>query len=340
MFKKKILFIFLVVLVFIFFTKDFLAKKILIDYLNNKFKAKSSVGSLKVISNGIILKDFSFKVSGGEFKFNDLEIRISNIQLASLLCRVSIFVDGVDIKITDLASLKSRFFYKPANNKKSLFSFSLSEAEVRDFNFNFGDFFLKKAYFKGDKFSGRVFLPIIRIKDKEINDISLNFLVSGGKIILPRAKQLFLGKQVFLQGYVEFKNIQKQEITADLNVSGVALDEVAKIFSDKDDLVIRGIFEGDMVFGLEANKIKTFTVTLESSQSGLINIKNDAPLKFLQRYLNSIDYKLLIEAFKNYTYNRGKIFAVKKGVDLELDMKFESLSLGRRDLVIFSHGVF
>jgi len=182
---------------------------------------------------------------------------------------------------------------------------------------------------------GEFYIPKLKYDKLEIQDLKANAKSGPGSLSLDDLSAKILGGEA--QGNLGFR-FTKNNLTylAELRFSGLNLDAFVRDFKLSDRFTLTGTLAGTVSIEGEGAKINILAGDFSTaSPGGTLIITDENFLKNLARNSGqSLD--ILVESFKNYHYNTGKMnVGLDKG-NLVMGIGLEG-EAGRRDLSITLH---
>ena len=219
----------------------------------------------------------------------------------------------------------------------NLFNRSIEDLKVSNCNFQFKDI---NANLDLEKSKGGFYIldvSSLKFKDKEIKDISIPLAIDSDSIFFNRIDSNFLGYSARISGILNYSDYNN--ICLKLSLKDTSFENAINLFSKEEDFVLVGDFNGRLEFCLDKGKISKIEGDLHNTSGGAVNIEKETSLSFLQRYLDKTSYDALVDNFKHYTYNKGRIKVTKKGGTVALNLDFGSDQLGRRNVLVNLHNI-
>lgn len=146
---------------------------------------------------------------------------------------------------------------------------------------------------------------------------------------------------------LEFENINNARVTLEISLAlyvkrsgDFSMRDIAisHFNADSDGFTIRAtVMHGIATARIRENMLRDIKIDLTDNTGGLINVKNEASLDFLRRYMDDRSFKALVDNFKNYAYNIGTVTVRRQNRDAVVETVFDSPSMGHRDIVINFH---
>jgi hypothetical protein len=296
---KTILLAFLLLVVFIFLSRNLLIRAAAAHYLEKEFKGVCSIEALDLWINRLTLEGFKF--SNENIKL-ELEKGVLEFSVFPARARLSgLALEGFDFKMNGLR----------------LKGLSLTPSAPDTYELN---------------------ISSLRFKESQVKFIAISIKVGESKIIFGPTFNPALGPQGSLAGVIDRRGGPDLCLELSLDkVSAPAL--MALIAKDQKDIALEGLFAGELVVCLKGGKPVGLRGNFHNQGQGLINIKKETSLDFLKQYLDGASYKVLIDGLKNYKYNEGKITVGREANDLIIDISFDSLEAGKRIIPINFHDV-
>ncbi len=373
---KKSLIIIVLLLLLVFLLKDLLLKVYITNYIEKTFKGdcaierisisvkRIEVDNLEFSNEGI---DFVLEEGGANFSFpHGLKPEVSRIDLSNVYLKIKnlkrmrdalgktvalnapevrpgqtppldVDLENITVELRNVKnlSLALNFSFRGSihNSKIS----TIENIDISDCNIKFrfleaNNLNLKKI--RADLYALKI--PCLRIKGEEIRNISIPLEIELGRIVFVEAQNVFLGPDAYFGGSIEFRN--PEFICLNLDLQKLSFENPIGIISD--DVALRGLFEGRITVCLEGGKVSKIEADFHNDGGGFMNIEKEVSLDFLKAYLDKSSYKALIDGFKDYAYNSGVIKLSKKERDLLLNLKFSSMRMGKRNIIINFHDIW
>lgn len=180
-------------------------------------------------------------------------------------------------------------------------------------------------------------IPRMVIKKKEIEDLSFPLKIGSTFIELVRGENVFFGPEAYVRGKVEYK--KPDTFCLDLVLERASFANIMEIINEKGDFTLDGLFGGDIGFCIKGKEISLVRGNFYNKQGGMINIKKEASLDFLRKYLDEDTYNRLIDNLKNYAYNKGGISLSTDDARLIAVLNFESEKMGKRQFAVTFHNI-
>jgi len=174
----------------------------------------------------------------------------------------------------------------------------------------------------------------MKMKDKKMQGLSFYLYPKSRSVPFKGIDTPLLGAKSLVKGVVDISDYKKVCIHADFENS--SFEKVVDLFAGKQSMMFRGIFKGELGVCLD-NGLSGLSGSFVNKDGGVINIKKEASLSFLRKYLDLASYQALISNLKNYSYNRGGIKIDQKDKAVTVDMDFYSHDLGKRNLTVTLH---
>lgn len=159
---------------------------------------------------------------------------------------------------------------------------------------------------------------------------SLFFVPEGIRIDALRCPSI--GKTFLTTGAITLSDGQ---IVLALTSQDISIADVLKSLSQNENITLEGLYSGETKASLSDQGVALFAL-FHNTTPGKIMVQGD--VSFLKGNLSQDYYRLVIENFKNYQYNRGEILAQSKGKDIVVKGIFDS-DMGKREIEILLHGV-
>jgi len=180
-------------------------------------------------------------------------------------------------------------------------------------------------------------IPNVKIKDKEIEDVVIPFIIEGQTIVLKGAENPLFGPASLFEGVIELKDYKN--LCLNLGLSNASFQKLITIMGGEESVDFGGSFEGEVNFCLQDFKLADIKGDFYNNSGGFINIKKETTLNFLKRYLNESSYNTLIESLKNYRYNEAVVKIGKDKGALIFHMDCDSEEGGRRNISVNFHNI-
>ncbi len=174
----------------------------------------------------------------------------------------------------------------------------------------------------------------MKMKDKKVPGLSFYLYLKSLSVPFKGIDTPLLGAKSLVKGVMDISDYKRVCIHADFENS--SFEEAVDLFAGKENMMFRGIFKGELGACLD-NGVSGLSGSFVNKDGGVINIKKEASLSFLRKYLDLASYQALISNLKNYSYNRGGIKIGQKDKVVTVDMDFYSHDLGKRNLTVTLH---
>ncbi|MBN2483185.1 MAG: hypothetical protein JXD21_03130 [Candidatus Omnitrophica bacterium] len=355
-----------------FVTKDYAIARIAALYLTYSLGGQCQIKTVRLGVNEVTVSDFSFirKDISCDFKkgviglnwLKPTQPRIISLAIEDGNFRVKTGTPGLLGGAVGGRNINSPFFSWPIAVEITHIDFGYSDPKIKNlhvrgsfsgelnrteissvkgFELNELDFETENVRAEGiyltDSFDERreIVVPFLKIKDRVIENTRLPFIVQKNQMIFAQTSQPLLGKEAGVSGVVEF--VDYKNFCATIRLINVAGEEVVRLIRDKDDLALRGDFGGKVRLCVRNARVSAIDGVLDASGGGFINIKKDVPVGFLKDKLTPDSYQALVDNFRNYTYNKGKIEVHKEADMISVSVHFNSQNMGVRNLTINLH---
>ena len=373
---KKILLVIVLCIILIFIFKDTLAANLIKFYIKNEFAAECTIEEVQVFFTGLEIKNLEFQTEdfkGGlaetmvalEFhqflKVKDIELTLNGavLQISDLAnfqkilknkyspglkrkpkkpsrLAVSLYLDliDIDIKIKDpLLTLDTSLSFQATVEGGRLKS--LRNLEIAKGNLRKGNIALVFDAVKSGPQLSILRIDSLKIKEKEIDNIIIPLAVDDQQLLLKSLESEVLGQVASVSGSIDFRDYDN--LCLFLNMAQVSFGNIISLAEVQESFSFEGIFSGDVKICLKGQNLSSVEGGFYNDKGGLINIKKEADIAFLKRHLDQESYEAIIDNFKNYHYNEGKIKVKKENKILNLELNFDSQDLGKRDITINFH---
>lgn len=291
---------------------------------------KVLIGFLLFLLLFFVFKDHLLKVSISYFLNKEFSLE-AKIEKAKLNFN-SIVLEGFSLTKGDLA-----LNIRKARVDFDFFKKSIEDLEISQCRLKFKNGSIDLALKKSEDNLYVLNISSLKFKDKEIKSISIFLTADADKLIFSRIDTDFLGYSAQIAGVLNYQDYN--HICLEARLRNSSFKNVVNLFSKEEDFVLRGDFDGKLELCLDKGKISELEGDFYNTSGGAVNIEKETSLGFLQQYLDKASYEALVDNFKHYTYNRGRIKITKKGGTIALNLDFSSDELGRRNIVINLHGV-
>lgn len=377
MLKKISIVIFLCILI-IFCTRNYIARFYIVRYLKKEFNAAVSLKKANLLLDGIAIeglsasgRDFNLKLKEGRFSFNFPKgFILSGVSLKEAYFQVedlksfSSFIkskttkytskdlkkevkrksrslrldfEDIEIKIQQGHDFSCNFFLDFKGTTVAGYIEAVDNVRISDGDIRFREMDMKLSLEKSTKELFLLKVPLLKIKDKEINNLFFTFLINKDELIFEGPHTLFLGIPAKVGGILNFK--EYSNLCLEVNMRATSFENLVNSFVKKEDIAFKGFFDGNLKFCLKDFKPNNFDGSFLNSKGGTINIEKETSLNFLRQYLDKKSYDVLIDNFKHYTYNEGKLDLETKGKTIVVSMDFNSQKLGKRVVTINLHDI-
>ncbi len=277
-----------------------------------------------------IFKDRLLKV-GISYLLNEKLFLESEIEKAKLNFN-GIALEGFNVRKDDLS-----LDLKKARVTFNLFNREIDDLEISGCNLKIGDINASLALEKSEGVIYVLDLLSLKFKDKEVKNISIPLVIDADAISFNHIDSDFLGYSARISGILDYRD--HDNICLELDLEDSSFKNAVSFFSKKDDFVLVGNFDGGLKLCLDRGKISNIEGAFYNTNGGVVNIKKEASLDFLRRYLDKASYDALVDNFKHYAYNRGSIKIAKQRGAITLSLDFDSDELGRRNISVNLHDI-
>lgn len=208
----------------------------------------------------------------------------------------------------------------------------IEEMNVFDSNLQADNFRIEHLTVRKSENTYALTIPLIIIQDKKIKDILIVFELLPKGVRINEIKSKLLGEDAFIRGELDCQDYEN--ICGQVSLSKVSLKDAVHLVDKENSINFEGIFEGEINLCFRGKEFLTVQGSLSNSKGGIINIVKEAPIAFLQKYLDEISYRALVDNFKNYEYNKGEIKVNKHQDAFSVILDFDSEKMGRRNIVL------
>ena len=362
----------------LFICKDYISKNVVLYFIKKNLDCECNLNSINILFSKIIIdnleisnKDFNLILKHGQldFEFSKfLTIEVLGLNL-----------EGVNLKVNDLVSVKrillkknsktesKKYFFKPSLKERPLLldlkdinvyvegsnnlevktgidfrgiyrknglpkieTLSVSECKIKikDFETNF-------RIVKEEEY--RLEVLVLKLKDKEIKDIEISFDIIDNIFLIKSVKNDLLGEKPVIKGKLTLESYN--DICLEMSVRDVSFTNIVNLFNEDECVILKGAFFGEFNVCLNEGKLYQLNGGIYNKSGGGLDIKKDASLGFLRKYLNESSYAALVDNLRNYRYNNAgfEINMDKSKISINLD--FRSENMGRRNLMFNLHDI-
>lgn len=355
----------------IFICKDYIIKNVVLYCIKKNLDCECNLNSINICFSKIIIENL--EISNKDFnlilKHGQLDFEFSKFLTIGVL---GLTLEGVNLKVNDLVSVKrillgknskteSKYFLKPsleerpllldlkdikvyvegANNlelktginfrgiyskdglpKIETLSVPECKIKIKDFETNF-------RIVKEEEYKLEVF--VLKVNDKKINDLEISFDIIDNIFLIKSVKNDLLGVKPVIKGKLTLESYN--DICLEMSVKDVSFRNIVNLFNEDEGVIIKGTFLGEFNVCLNKGKLYQLNGGMYNKSGGGLDIKKDASLGFLRKYLNESSYDALVDNLRNYRYNNAgfEINMDKSKISINLD--FRSESMGRRNLM-------
>jgi hypothetical protein len=375
--RKRIpILVFILVIGIVFVTKDYFLKTYLLYYVRKNLHIDSDIESFRLFPRGIIAEgvnaqgaDFKFNLRKADFEFDFS--RLPKVGISSLI------LENALLKISDTKAFSKRIQYVSDKNdntagRKESGQYRIMKLDLKDINIEAqqgGELALFFSFsFRGNIGKGRIerveniempvakikyhglnavlnlkkerdfyvlAIPSLRIKDKEVKNISLVLEIDQDMLKFSRLNTDFFGPAASAEGVFDFKDYHNLCLKIDL--INFSFSNTIDLLGKREDISLEGYFGGELTLYLDGGTLSNIKGNFSNTNGGIINIKKEAPLEFLQKHLDKYSYEALLNNFKNYNYDEGQIEITKETDLIKVLFDFRSDILGRRTIGINFH---
>jgi len=218
-----------------------------------------------------------------------------------------------------------------------LFKRSIEDLEISKCHLKFKNGTIDFALKKSKSILYTLNISSLKFKDKEIKNISIPLAIDADTISFSRIDSDFLGHSAHISGILNYRD--RGNICLRLSLEVISFKNVINLFSKEEDFTLVGDFDGRLELCLDKGKVSKIDGDFHNTSGGAINIEKEASLGFLQRYLDEASYDALVDNFKYYTYNKGRIKITEEGGTIALNLDFGSDELGQRNISVNLHNI-
>ncbi|MGE5197782.1 MAG: YdbH domain-containing protein [Deltaproteobacteria bacterium] len=374
---KKFFFILGIAIFLFFAFRNVVVKKILCAFVKNEFGSECKITGLNISLSGIradnlLIVEKDAEISLGKitvaFDFSrlpqlniagaDLEsgkIRIQN--LSALIRRLSgklskpknapvfftahnpyLNLKDIAIEIKNLSGMQVQANFSLSVRLEEGNAVSIVDASIPDFNLTAANFEIN--HLKLQKTSGVSYnldIAAFKVKSKEVKNIDIPIRLEPDQVIFPRAQNVFLGPEAFMEGYLKLGGFRNPYLY--LTADGISFINFIDLVAEPGSIDLGGRFGGKITVSVKSGKFDIIQGQFVNDTSGFIHIKNELALDFLRKYLDAQSYKALVDNFRNYAYNKSVIIIYRRKDDLSLIIHFESADMGNKNIPFYFHNL-
>ena len=181
-------------------------------------------------------------------------------------------------------------------------------------------------------------IPRLKVKEKAIENLRIPLKVEDQSVFIEETHNQFFGQDGNIKGALAFPDYRK--LCLNLDMANFSFRRLISIVRPDEDITLGGMFNGQINTCLRGANLGEVKVKLSNDRGGSIDIKKETDLTFLKKYLDEASYHAVIDNFKNYKYNEGKIQLSRHNSSLEVDLQFDSQDMGKRNITINFHNIF
>lgn len=257
--------------------------------------------------------------------------------LVSRIEKVKLNLKGITLEGFSVTKGDLNLVLKKARIAFNFFNQGINDLKISNCSLQFKDINASLVLEKSK--DGYYILDIVslKFKDKEIKNISISLVVNKDIVLINRVDAGFLGHSAHISGILDYRDCSN--ICLELSFKDTSFKNVINLFSEEKDLVLTGDFDGRLELCLGKSKISKLEGDFYNTGGGVVNIEREVSLGFLRRHLDKTSYNALVDNFKYYTYNKGRIKIIKKKGVMTLNLDFGSDELGRRNILINLHDI-
>jgi len=358
---RKFLIVFIICLIVTITCKDVLITACVSFLLRQEFGRLAKIGKISISHKkitiddlSVIQEDFIVKLKSGlvGLKFSGLSMPyISDINLEDLVIEARKTKDSQDmfqqagrkdldgsfftIKATESFSIKASFYFKgKIAGENDIF---VDDLRIPYCSVAYNDLAIEVNLDKVEDSTYELSIPLLRIKDKAIQDILLLAELKDDIIIIKQSEIGLLGSLADVQGVIDFSNLDK--VYLKLMLSDISLNNIVSLLDKENSVTFKGPFGGDLDICFKDNMLYTAQGALRNTEGGIIRIEKETSLGFLQTYFDEASYNSLIDNLKNYAYNEGELTLTQDADAVIVNLKFDSENLGKRNITISFHNI-
>ncbi|MCK4912186.1 MAG: YdbH domain-containing protein [Candidatus Omnitrophica bacterium] len=244
----------------------------------------------------------------------------------------SITIEGFSATKDDLG-----FDFKKAKIAFNLFSRTINDLNLSKATLEFKDINIDFTLRKSKRGSYILNISSLKFKNKEIKNISIPLIVKKGKIAFSRIDSNFLGYSSHASGALNYRD--RNNTCLELKLEDFSFKKLINFFSKDKELTLGGVFEGRLQLCLNKGKIEELKGNFNNISGGTIDVEKETSLAFLEEYLDKASHDALVDNFRHYAYNKGRINIIKQGRVVTVNFDFDSNELGRRNISVNLHDI-
>lgn len=338
-------------------SKDFLAEKFIVYYLRSRYGVNCEIRKLSWSFKGISFRgirlsssylyaeserlDILYRGEGLDLKnwrvTGDTSLRIEDVPSFSDAGDGPLFLESVTIRNFSLeiagrdkgklnAEIKARLDLRKEGMSR------VEDLKIKELNASYGGITLERAGIEKtglDKYLLRI--DNLGFGKNKTGDILMPFFIREPGIVISGTERGFFGGAARVKGTLLSEKEERTCLRIDFE--RCSFSRLIGLLAGE-DVFLNGLFDGTVLLCPGKEQGLSAEGKLKSSGGGVFLIKKEAPLDFLRKRLDALSYKSLIDNFRDYNYNRGEIVIKTLEKVINVDMKFDSDSMGRRDISV------
>lgn len=279
----------------------------------------------------VFLKGANFRLDAPEKRINDIPVYFNlNQNGPQIISSVDISGLALDVNTQDL-SLKAA-----TSLSLNLIAQSLEQLDFKIDSFKMFGVELKNASLKlkGRPGQGDFNIPELKYDKLTVSDIKGKVKLEGMNLSLYEVLAKMLGGDV--EGELDLRAGKEIQYSANLKCKGLDVERFVRDFDLREKFDMTGKLSGNLRLQGEGAKIKILDGNFSTIPfGGTLVISNTEFLENMARNTRQ-PVDLLVESFKNYTYNTGIMSLGLSGNDIIFSFKLEGQA-GKRELNVIVH---
>ncbi len=245
---------------------------------------------------------------------------------------ITLNLENLDFSIQGAKGLnfRSQFSFSGALEGKKIKK--INNIDIVDLNFKNPPLEFDLTFYKESAGKYKLTVSSLKFRQNETENIRATVSIDQDVIFIEKVYSDLLGPRSLVSGSINFSTFDN--FCLSLNLYNSSFGGILKLAGIQKDLNFDGEFDGGIAACLEQFKLAHIDGDLSNFSGGAINIKKEASIGFLKRYLDESSYEVMIDNLKNYAYNKGQIKVSKPNSTIRIVLDFSSQELGKRTITV------
>ncbi|MFC1514564.1 YdbH domain-containing protein [Candidatus Omnitrophota bacterium] len=175
----------------------------------------------------------------------------------------------------------------------------------------------------------------LSLKGRELKDLEGMLSLDADAGVVIGVRQGFIGWASLVDGVIEINDYHNMCVYLDFGRAG--LGDLAELLAGRESLTMTGEFKGSVDLCMKNFKIADIKGGFKNSQGGFVNIKKEADMSFLDKYMDKKSQDTVVDSLRNYTYNKSDVKVSTEDGAIIFKFDFSSEEAGKRNIVINFH---